>query len=157
MKRGIVLRLAVLAALLLPGMAMAAEFRGGGETVGVAASQGGLPPLPMTAYGSAVGASAGQPVIAVVTDGSTQTVCGATVVGVDKGKAVYAIDVLAEGQRAGCGAPGRVVEVYFGPAAPGEAGWVAKESPSWEASLRQMNLTRGTVLDKRATVPMLAR
>ena len=157
MERGLALRLAAGVALLLPTTVAAAAALPGDAGRTDVSVQASLPPLPMTAYGTAAGASAGQPVTAVVTAGSKQTACGTGVVGTEKGKAVYAIDVLADGQRAGCGAPGRVVELYFGPPSPGETGWVAKQSTPWSASLQQLNLNGGTALGYRATVPMLAR
>lgn len=156
MERGLALKLAAGIALLLPttvGAAAGLPGDAGKAEVGVQAS---LPPLPMTAYGTAAGASAGQPVTALVLSGSNQTTCGSGLVTTEKGKAVYSVDVLADGQMAGCGAPGREVRLYFGPQTDGGAGWVAKESTTWTSSFRQLNVSQGTPMTNRAIIPMVA-
>jgi len=156
-ERGTALRvvIAAVALLALPATAMARDMAGapGEAQLAVVAS---LPPMPMTAYGTANGASPGQSVIAVVTSDSKQAACGAGLVKTEEGKAVYVVDVLSDGQRGGCGAPGRVVRLYFAPPSAGTSGWVAVESVSWQSSLNQLNLTRGTVLTHRGVLPMTA-
>ena len=117
MKRAILTGLSVagIAAATIPAMALA---------------QGFPPPPPTTYYGTAVGATPGQAVIAIVTDGNTSTVCGDGVVTTDNGAPVYVVDVIADAQRAGCGKAGRQVLFYFTPTGS-SSGRLSTSAASW--------------------------
>ncbi len=112
-------------------------------------AQGFPPDPPATYYGSAVGGTAGQGVIAIVIDGSTSTVCGAGIVQTDAGAPVYVVDVVSDSQRAGCGRSGRSVRFYFTPSG-GQGGRLANESASWTgAGPKIQALTLGAPLTQR--------
>lgn len=118
------------------------------------------PPPPTLYYGKANGAVAGQGVIAIVSDGTTSTVCGDGVVLNDSSAGiVYAVDVIADGQQAGCGKSGRTVSFYFTPIG-GSGGKLANGSVSWRdasASPTANDLTLGSALTPRASVPEASR
>lgn len=115
------------------------------------------PPPPTTFYGAASGASAGQAVIAIVTEGTTSTVCGDGVVTTDAGVVVYVVDVIADAQRAGCGKAGRQVLFYFTPIG-GVGGRVSTNAVAWSGpGPASQALTLGAPVTSRATAPMLAK
>jgi hypothetical protein len=116
------------------------------------------PPPPTTYYGKVTGgAQAGQGVIAVVTDGTGSTVCGAGLVDLSSSDIVYVVDVAADAQKTGCGKSGRSVQFYFTPTAA-TGGRLAVGSLAWEeAGPRPHDLALGTPLTKRAAAPSSAR
>ncbi|MEO9254514.1 MAG: hypothetical protein ABI305_03170 [Tepidiformaceae bacterium] len=98
-----------------------------------ALAQGVPPPPPSTFYGTVpAGVTAGQGVIAIVTNGGTQTACGAGSVLTDpvSSSTVYVVDVVADAQRAGCGKAGATVSFYFTPTA-GSSGRLGTDSFAW--------------------------
>lgn len=108
-------------AILLAAGAIAAAFA---AIPALVAAQGAPPSPPDTFYGKVPeGVGPGQGVLAIVTSGSSSQTCGVgnTLViapgpGVppeDVGKIAYVVDVIADSQLAGCGAPGRTVQFYF--------------------------------------------
>lgn len=145
MKRAILTGLGVagIVAAAIPAMALA---------------QGFPPPPPTTYYGTATGATSGQGVIAIVTDGSTSTVCGDGVVTSDGGATVYVVDVVADAQRAGCGKAGRQVLFYFSPSG-GSSGRVSTSSASWSGpGPAPQNITLGPALTaSKNFAPSLAK
>lgn len=144
MKRAILFGLGAFGVILaaIPNLAVAAEFP---------------PPPPTTYYGAASGASAGQSVIAIVTEGSTSTVCGSGVVTSDSGTTVYVVDVVADAQRAGCGKAGRQVMFYFTPIG-GSGGRVSTNAVPWAGpGPSSQALTLGAPVTSRASAPMLAK
>ena len=107
------------------------------------------PEPPATFYGSAVGASAAQGVVAIVINGATSTVCGSGVVQNDASGPVYVVDVVSDSQRAGCGRSGRQVRFYFTPSGA-TGGKMASESGTWDkAGPKLQNLTLGAPLGIR--------
>jgi len=155
MKRSMALALAGVVFAALPVTAFAGAFAptGGVQT----AEQSAPPPIPMTVYGSASGVSAGQGVIAVVTSGAQQTTCGAGVVVADGSATVFVVDVVADGQKPGCGAPGRTVEFYFTPATAGANGKPATSSIQWESSFHSKDLAAGAELTLKTFSPQVAK
>jgi hypothetical protein len=146
----------VIALAALPATAMAGVLSPTGN-VAQTAEQLGPPPIPMTAYGTASGATIGGGVIAIVTVGSVQTVCGVGLVVSDAGSAVYVVDVLADGQRPGCGTTGRTVSFYFTPGTPGGTGRLAQQTTQWQMSFKNVNLTLGPELTNKGFVPQVAK
>lgn len=124
----------------------------------IAGAQGFPPPPPTTFYGTATGASAGQAVIAIVTEGTTSTVCGDGVVTTDGGNTVFVVDVVADAQKAGCGKSGRQVMFYFTPFG-GAGGKVSTASASWAGpGPAPFNVTLGPALTaSKAAAPMVAK
>jgi len=144
MKRAILFGLGAFGAIVaaFPTLAVAAEFP---------------PPPPTTFYGAASGASAGQAVIAIVTEGTTSTVCGTGVVTTEAGVVVYVVDVIADAQRAGCGKAGRQVMFYFTPIG-GVGGRVSTNAVAWSGpGPSSQALTLGAPVTSRATSPLLAK
>ena len=144
MKRAILFGLGALGAIAaaIPTLAVAADFP---------------PPPPTTFYGTATGASAGQAVIAIVTEGTTSTVCGDGVVTTDAGATVYVVDVIADAQRAGCGKTGRQVLFYFTPIG-GVGGRVTTNPVAWTGpGPSSQALTLGAPVTLRASTPMVAK
>jgi len=144
MKRAILFGLGSFGAIVaaVPTFAVAADFP---------------PPPPTTYYGSAAGAVSGQAVIAIVTEGSTSTVCGDGIVTTDAGVTVYVVDVIADAQRAGCGKAGRQVMFYFTPIG-GTGGRVSTNAVAWAGpGPSSQALTLGGALTKRASTPLLAK
>ena len=144
MKRAILFGLGAIGAAVsaLPTLALAADFP---------------PPPPTTFYGTATGATAGQVVIAIVTEGSTSTVCGEGVVTTDAGATVYVVDVIADAQRAGCGKAGRQVMFYFTPTG-GSGGRVSTNAVAWTGpGPSNQALTLGAPVTSRATTPLVAK
>lgn len=144
MKRAILFGLGAFGAIVaaVPTLAVAADFP---------------PPPPTTYYGSAVGAVSGQAVIAIVTEGSTSTVCGDGVVTTDAGASVYVVDVIADAQRTGCGKAGRQVMFYFTPIG-GAGGRVSTNAVAWAGpGPSSQALTLGAPVTKRTATPLLAK
>ncbi|MBA4181618.1 MAG: hypothetical protein C0506_13590 [Anaerolinea sp.] len=124
----------------------------------MALAQGFPPPPPTTYYGTATGATSGQGVIAIVTDGSGSTACGDGVVTSDGGSTVFVVDVVADAQKAGCGKAGRQVLFYFTPIG-GSSGRVSTSSASWSGpGPAPQNVTLGPALTaSKNAAPSLAR
>ncbi|MEP7216688.1 MAG: hypothetical protein ABI782_10585 [Anaerolineaceae bacterium] len=144
MKRAILFGLGAFGAIVaaFPTLAVAADFP---------------PPPPTTYYGTAAGATSGQAVIAIVTEGTTSTVCGDGIVTTDGGVTVYVVDVIADAQRTGCGKTGRQVLFYFTPLA-GVGGRVSTNAVSWSGpGPSSQALTLGAPVTKRASTPLLAK
>jgi hypothetical protein len=79
-----------------------------------ATAQNFPPPPPATYYGTVPsGVGPGQAVIAIVSAGGQSATCGVGTTIADTSGVVYVVDVVADAQRAGCGAPGRNVQFYF--------------------------------------------
>jgi hypothetical protein len=145
MKRAILLGLGALGAVSIAVPALA---------------QGVPPPPPSTFYGTVpAGVAAGQGVIAIVTNGGTQTACGAGNVMTDTASSstVYVVDVVADAQRAGCGKSGSTISFYFTPTA-GQSGRLATDSFAWTgAGPAQHNITTlGPSLTNRRVAPHVA-
>lgn len=121
----------------------------------------GLPPdTPKVFYGSITGAAVNSGVIAaVVGPDGRGTTCGAGVVLSSGGSTVYAVQVIADSQRAGCGAPGRTILFYLTPSSPGAGGKMANETATWPTGdTQQRSLTASsTLIPPRAWIPVLAR
>ncbi len=101
MKRAILLGIGAVAvaAAAVPAFVSAANFP---------------PEPPTTYYGKApAGIGQGDTVIAIVTNGNASTVCGDGITASDASGIVYVVDVVADGQIAGCGKTGRTVQFYF--------------------------------------------
>jgi hypothetical protein len=128
----------------------------GGSFLDRALAQQEPPPPPMTAYGLAQGATVGQDVVAFVNDGSTQTLCSEkTAVMLDSGNPVYAVNIVAEGQKPGCGTPERTVQFYFAPI-PGAPGRIATPVVPWKQGIQNnYDLTAGPALDNVVMVAMV--
>jgi hypothetical protein len=145
MKRALIVGMSVAtaAALSLPALVFA---------------QGFPPPPPATYYGTVSGgAVVGQGVVAIVQSGSSSQTCGDGAVLQDGGNTVYAINVVQDGQKTGCGMAGRTIRFYLTPmgANPGR---LANETVNWSgAGPKEQNLTLGAALNVRGTVPTLAR
>jgi hypothetical protein len=118
----------------------------------------GIPPgPPATFYGSALGATAGQGVIAIVINGSTSTVCGDGLVVDNGGTPAYVVDVVSQDQIPGCGATGRTVRFYFTPTSPTTGGKLANETGTWNgAGPTVQNITPGAALTVTRAVTMVA-
>jgi len=108
------------------------------------------PGIPMTLYGTAAGAVPGQRVIAMVIDGTSLQACSDDpvydVVLASEGHTVYRVSVNTDQTKAGCGAPGRQVFLYFAPM-PGVDGRAASATIPWQGSGSQ-----GTVYEANVTV-----
>lgn len=79
-----------------------------------ATAQNFPPPPPTTFYGTVPsGVGPGQAVVAIVSAGGASQTCGVGTTIADGGGVVYVVDVVADAQRAGCGAAGRTVQFYF--------------------------------------------
>ena len=79
-----------------------------------ATAQNFPPPPPTTYYGNVpTGVGPGQAVVAIVTSGGQSATCGVGTTIADGSGVVYVVDVVADTQRAGCGAAGRTVKFYF--------------------------------------------
>lgn len=144
MKRAILFGLGAFGAILaaFPTLVVAAEFP---------------PPPPTTYYGAAAGATSGQAVIAIVTEGTTSTVCGDGIVTTDAGVTVYVVDVIADAQRAGCGKSGRQVMFYFTPIG-GSGGRVSTNAVAWAGpGPSSQALTLGPPVTSRASTPLVAK
>ncbi len=144
MKRAILFGLGAFGAIVaaFPTLVVAAEFP---------------PPPPTTYYGTAAGATPGQAVIAIVTEGTTSTVCGDGIVTTDAGAPVYVVDVIADAQRTGCGKAGRQVMFYFTPIG-GAGGRVSTNAVAWAGpGPSSQALTLGAPVTARASAPMLAK
>lgn len=144
----------------LAGLAILAGF-GLWQTVTPSASAQGLPPdVPKVFYGSITGASTNSGVVAIVegSDGRGIT-CGAGVVMSSGGSTVYAVQVITDSQKTGCGTSGRTVKFYLTPASPGAGGKMANETATWPSGdTQQRNLTPGsTLIPLKGWAPMLAR
>jgi hypothetical protein len=145
MKRSIVIGLGLLAvvAAVLPVIAVLAD----------------APPAPPAVYyGTATGAVSGQSVFAIVSDGTNSALCGKGIVLSDSTAGiVYVIDVIGDSQKAGCGASGRTIQFYFSPTG-GAGGRLATGSTGWQgAGGYANNLTLGTPLSLKQSVPAVSR
>lgn len=112
-----------------------------------------LPPSPpvMFVFGKATGASIGQGVIAIVSDGTTSATCGAsTVVADGSSNPAFAIDILSDSQIRGCGLSGRTVRFYFTPTGVNN-GRMATESVTIPGTFqaKSQDLTLGAPLTQR--------
>lgn len=146
MKRSMTIGMSVAttAAVALPALAMAQDFP---------------PPPPSTYYGTVTGgATAGQGVIAIVSDGTSSQTCGDGAVLQEGGSLVYVIDVIQDGQKTGCGKSGRTITFYFTPSG-GNPGRLSNESASWSdpGAPKQQNLTLGATLNVRGRSPAVAK
>jgi hypothetical protein len=122
-------------------------------------AQGFPPPPPSSYYGTVSGgATVGQGVIAIVQSGSGSQTCGDGTVLQDQGQIVYVIDVVQEGQKAGCGQAGRTIRFYFTPVGA-NPGRLANETVNWSGpgAPKEQNLTLGPALSVRGIVPTIAR
>jgi len=82
----------------------------------VVIAQSGQPPSPPfgLVYGTAAGATVGQPVVAIVSEGSVAANCGHDLVKSDASEGiVYAVSINAQSQTPGCGQAGRLARIYF--------------------------------------------
>ncbi len=108
------------------------------------------PGIPMTLYGTAAGAVPGQRVIAMVLDGTSIRACSDDpvydIVLTSEGRTVYRVSVNSDQTKAGCGAPGRQVFLYFAPM-PGVDGRAATATIQWQGSASQ-----GTVYESNVTI-----
>jgi hypothetical protein len=146
MKRSLLfgMSVATTAAVALPAFALAQDFP---------------PPPPSTYYGTVTGgATAGQGVIAIVSDGTSSQTCGDGAVLQDGGNLVYVIDVIQDGQKDGCGAAGRTIRFYFTPSG-GAPARLSNETATWSApgAPNQQNLSLGATLNARGRTPAVAR
>lgn len=146
MKRALIIGMSVAAAaaVSLPALVMAQDFP---------------PPPPSTYYGTVAGGTIGQGVIAIVTDGTGSQTCGdGAVVAGEGGAPSYAIDVIQDAQKAGCGKAGRSVRFYFTPTG-GNPGRLGNESAAWgePGAPKQQNLTLGASLTNKKFVPSTGR
>ncbi len=126
----------------------------------VAVADGFPPPPPTTYYGTIVGATAGQGVIAIVTDGNSSATCGAGKVLSDSSAGiVYVIDVQADGQVLGCGKAGRSITFYLTPTDATTGGKLSTGSTVWAPPGPPVsaNLTFGASIPRKANLPFLAK
>ena len=109
------------------------------------------PNPPAVFYGTAGGATDGQALTALVFTGGKGTTCGDF--GLVQGSN-YSVQVLDNTQKAGCGAPGRTIQFYFG-ASAGQGGFLSNETPVWPGSGQavELDLTKGTQLNIVGYVP----
>lgn len=146
MKRAIILGLGAfgVAAAAIPTLAIAADFP---------------PPPPTTYYGTVpAGISAGQAVVAIVTEGQNAAACGGGTTVQDGSNVVYVIDVVADAQRTGCGKAGRTVQFYFPPTAS-TGGRMATDTATYpsQAGPVNKNITGvGAPLNRRGVLPQIA-
>jgi len=119
-----------------------------------------FPPLPPTTFYGKVtgGAVAGQAVVAIVSDGASQAVCGDGAVMTSGSDLVYVIDIISDSQKSGCGKAGSTIQFYFTPTG-GSGGRVATGSFAWQAAgaPKNQDLSLGAALTARATVPETSR
>lgn len=100
----------------------------------------------------------GQPVVAIVTEGSTAANCGYDTVKNDASEGiVYAVSINSQSQTAGCGQAGRQARIYFigtggNPSAFGTPSFTLDST--YQGGKRQ-NLTMGSPLTNRAYAPNL--
>ena len=144
---------------------LAAVVAVGGTLVGAAgiinADQAPAAP-PATFYGTVPqGSSIGEGVIAIVSRAGQSTVCGTGLVqpDTDHGNVLsYAVDVVSDGQIAGCGKSGSLVRFYFTPG-NGHGGRMATDTAVWVApGPVNKNLTAlGPDLARQAFGSQLAR
>ncbi|KAA0223133.1 MAG: hypothetical protein L6Q80_12405 [Dehalococcoidia bacterium] len=127
-----------------------------------ASAQAETPPpaIPMTVYGDAPGATPGQRVIALVTDGTKMQVCSNDpaydVVLSSEGKVVYRVSVHSDQQTKGCGAAGRQVVLYFAPGA-GVDGRAATTTVGWQQTVVVHNVTLTAALANKGYTPLPTR
>ncbi len=118
------------------------------------------PAIPMTLYGDAPGATPGQRVIALVTDGTNVRVCSDDpsydVVLTSEGKVVYRVSVHSDQQTKGCGVAGRQVILYFAPGA-GADGRAATAPVAWQQTVVVHNVTLTAGLTNKGYAPVSAR
>lgn len=139
-------------AILLAAGAAAAAFA---AIPALVAAQGAPPSPPATFYGSVpAGVGPGQGVLAIVTSGSSSQTCGVGQTVADGSGVAYVVDVIADSQLAGCGAPGRTVQFYF----IGNR-QMATTTGTWSgAGPTQLNLTGlGSPLSVRNYGPQVAK
>jgi hypothetical protein len=114
------------------------------------------PDPPATYYGTVTGATVGQSVVAIITSGTTSTVCGTGEVLQEGGQTVYVVDVAANSHITGCGVTGRTVRFYFAPT-PGAGGRLATQTASWAGiGATNTNLTLGPELTRAGQLMMIA-
>ena len=126
----------------------------------VAAADGFPPPPPTTYYGTIAGATSGQGVIAIVTDGSSSATCGAGLVLSDTAAGiVYVIDVQADGQTPGCGKAGRNITFSLTPTDATSGGKLSVSSTAWAPPGPPVvaNLTFGPAIPRKANLPLVAK
>ncbi len=134
----------------------------GGALAGLSAPFGkawaaGPPAIGMVAYGEVPGATPGQAIYATVTVNGVATTCGQGLV-VDDGGPKYVVTVVAEDQTPGCGAAGRTVGFFLGPANPTQGPRRAANTTTWESAKgKQVNLTLGAALTVRARAALVAK
>ncbi len=126
-----------------------------------ASAQGSMPPAPPLAiiHGSAQGATPGQHVVAFVESSAGVTACGSgSVVSDSSAGTVYVVDVESNSSVPGCGAPGRVVRLYFG-TLPGLHARFANQTVTLGSAAfqeHQVNVSFGTPLSNRLLAPHVA-
>jgi hypothetical protein len=113
-----------------------------------AAAQGAPPQIGMVLFGPApTGAVEGQKVTAIVVTAGQSTRCGSGEV-INSNGLKYVVRVLHESGRPGCGATGRFVTLYFGPA-NGQPGRLSTNSISWLRGPAESTVTLGDPLPVR--------
>ena len=118
-----------------------------------AEAQGAPPTIGMVIYGDAPsGATEGQGVLALVT-GSTVS-CGSGQV-INDGGLKFVVRVRPESARAGCGAPGKNVQLFFS-ATSASPGRFATTSTPWTVGPKQVTITLGDPLPVRGRAPYVA-
>ncbi len=133
---------------------------GGAASQGFDRATAQVPPPPVppaTFWGNVSGVPQGWHVVALVVDGSKTTTCGFGQVTTSGSQTVYVVDVVADAQVSGCGAPGRTVRFYFAPPSA-TGGRLANESEPYPgAGPKQKDLTAGPQFGNIAFAPMTTR
>lgn len=115
---------------------------------------------PMTLYGNAPGATPGQRVLALVSDGVKTTVCSNDpaydTVLLFEGRVVYRVSVVGADEKSGCGAAGRQVTLYFVPGA-GADGRAAMDAIAWQRTTVEQNVTLSPALTNKGYAPVMSR
>lgn len=137
--------------LVLGGAALGLAFL----LVPVVAGAVNPPPLPPTTYfGAAPGVAPGQSVIGLIDSGSTPVVCGSgETLATPSSGAVYRIDVVPDGTKAGCGALGRQVQFYVVAGATGPGRLAINLAPWSTSGAVQQDLIFGAPLGQQRQLP----
>ena len=142
---------------IVTGLLLLAAIAPGLFSAPTAEAQSAPPDIPLVVYGTATGANDGASVVAII-GGQT---CGHGVVLTENSQRVYAVQVAADSQVAGCGASGRVVSFYVsgsGKNYNSTGGSIASQTVTWGSSqTSEANLTFGSAFAIRGFVTEVAK
>jgi hypothetical protein len=120
-------------------------------------AQSAPPDLPLVLYGTANGQATGAGVVAIVDNAGKGKTCGSGLIKNEGGQKVYAVQVAADSQIAGCGKAGRTISIYVsgGSTFTGAGGKIATQVINWTSGqTSENNLTFGPALTVRGFVTL---